>query len=205
MLAGAITLATGLADAHRPRGGVIAQAPVADDSAGSRGADHPRRDPESAALCAFATGGGRVRRPRPRAPPARPAPHHARFRRQASRRQCCSSRPCAGRTAERLSDTTRRLLRSMITVSDNDAASAVYAQVGGEGLRRVAARRRHEEVHRRRALGRRPDHGCRPGPASSFASTSSCPRRTGATRESSCPRSSRRSAGASRGPPGAST
>jgi hypothetical protein len=38
----------------------------------------------------------------------------------------------------RLSDATRRLLRSMITVSDNDAASAVYAQVGGEGLRRVA-------------------------------------------------------------------
>jgi hypothetical protein len=44
-------------------------------------------------------------------------------------------RRAAGR---RLSDTTRRLLRPMITVSDNDAASAVYAQVGGEGLRRVA-------------------------------------------------------------------
>ena len=38
----------------------------------------------------------------------------------------------------RLSYTTRRLLRSMITVSDNDAASALYAQVGGEGLNRVA-------------------------------------------------------------------
>jgi hypothetical protein len=44
-------------------------------------------------------------------------------------------RRAAGR---RLSDTTRRFLRSMITVSDNDAASAIYAQVGGEGLRRVA-------------------------------------------------------------------
>ena len=75
----------------------------------------------------------------------------------------------------RLGDTTRRLLRSMITVSDNDAASAVYAQVGGEGLRRVARRRRDEEVHRRGALGRRPGHGCRPGATSSFASTSSCP------------------------------
>jgi hypothetical protein len=38
----------------------------------------------------------------------------------------------------RLSETTRRLLQSMIIMSDNDAASIVYAQVGGEGLRRVA-------------------------------------------------------------------
>ena len=32
----------------------------------------------------------------------------------------------------------RDLLRRMITVSDNDAASAIYAQVGGAGLRAVA-------------------------------------------------------------------
>jgi uncharacterized protein GlcG (DUF336 family) len=32
----------------------------------------------------------------------------------------------------------RDLLRRMITVSDNDAASAIYAQVGGAGLRSVA-------------------------------------------------------------------
>jgi hypothetical protein len=39
---------------------------------------------------------------------------------------------------ERLGDTDRRLLRPMITLSDNDAAGAIYARVGGEGLRRVA-------------------------------------------------------------------
>jgi beta-lactamase class A len=38
-----------------------------------------------------------------------------------------------------LSATERALLRPMITVSDNDAASAVYARVGGAGLYRVAA------------------------------------------------------------------
>jgi Beta-lactamase enzyme family len=38
----------------------------------------------------------------------------------------------------RLSATERSLLRPMITFSDNDAASAVYARVGGEGMRRVA-------------------------------------------------------------------
>jgi hypothetical protein len=32
----------------------------------------------------------------------------------------------------------RDLLRRMITVSDNEAASAIYAQVGGDGLRSVA-------------------------------------------------------------------
>jgi hypothetical protein len=32
----------------------------------------------------------------------------------------------------------RGLLRPMITASDNDAASAVYARVGGDGMRRVA-------------------------------------------------------------------
>jgi hypothetical protein len=37
-----------------------------------------------------------------------------------------------------LSGHERGLLRPMITVSDNDAANAVYAQVGGRGLRRVA-------------------------------------------------------------------
>jgi len=39
---------------------------------------------------------------------------------------------------ERLGEADRRLLRPMITLSDNDAASAVYARVGGGGLRRVA-------------------------------------------------------------------
>lgn len=39
---------------------------------------------------------------------------------------------------ERLGEADRRLLRPMITTSDNDAAGAVYSRVGGEGLRRVA-------------------------------------------------------------------
>jgi beta-lactamase class A len=38
-----------------------------------------------------------------------------------------------------LTSTERALLRPMISVSDNDAASAVYARVGGAGLYRVAA------------------------------------------------------------------
>jgi hypothetical protein len=38
-----------------------------------------------------------------------------------------------------LTSTERALLRPMITVSDNDAASAVYRRVGGAGLYRVAA------------------------------------------------------------------
>jgi beta-lactamase family protein len=38
----------------------------------------------------------------------------------------------------RLSETERSLLRSMITVSDNDAASELYETVGGRGLHRVA-------------------------------------------------------------------
>jgi beta-lactamase family protein len=38
----------------------------------------------------------------------------------------------------RLGAAQRDLLRRMITVSDNDAASAIYAQVGGDGLRSVA-------------------------------------------------------------------
>jgi Beta-lactamase enzyme family len=38
----------------------------------------------------------------------------------------------------RLTARERALLRPMITVSDNDAASAVYAEVGGAGLQRVA-------------------------------------------------------------------
>jgi hypothetical protein len=38
----------------------------------------------------------------------------------------------------RLTETERRLLPPMITRSDNDAASAIYAQVGGDGLRAVA-------------------------------------------------------------------
>jgi hypothetical protein len=37
-----------------------------------------------------------------------------------------------------LGEGERDLLRRMITVSDNDAASAIYAQVGGAGLRSVA-------------------------------------------------------------------
>jgi hypothetical protein len=44
-------------------------------------------------------------------------------------------RRAAGR---RLSGADRALLKPMITVSDNDAASALYARVGGEGLRKVA-------------------------------------------------------------------
>jgi hypothetical protein len=44
-------------------------------------------------------------------------------------------RRAAGR---HLSAGERDLLRRMITVSDNDAASAIYAQVGGAGLRSVA-------------------------------------------------------------------
>ena len=88
----------------------------------------------------------------------------------------------------RLSYTTRRLLRSMITVSDNDAASALYAQVGGEGLNRVAGAaemRKFTDVGHwagaRVPLPTRLD--------SSFASTSWCPRRTAVTRAGSCPRS----------------
>ena len=42
----------------------------------------------------------------------------------------------AGR--HRVSAGKRALIRSMITVSDNDAANALYAEVGGHGLRRVA-------------------------------------------------------------------
>jgi beta-lactamase family protein len=38
----------------------------------------------------------------------------------------------------RLTSTERSLLRPMITVSDNDAASAVYRRVGGAGLYRAA-------------------------------------------------------------------
>jgi beta-lactamase family protein len=40
--------------------------------------------------------------------------------------------------AKPLGETLRRQLRAMITVSDNDAASAVYARVGGGGLQSVA-------------------------------------------------------------------
>jgi hypothetical protein len=40
--------------------------------------------------------------------------------------------------ASRLSAARRDLLRRMVTVSDNDAASAIYAQVVGAGLRSVA-------------------------------------------------------------------
>jgi hypothetical protein len=42
----------------------------------------------------------------------------------------------AGR--RRIDAVTRAQLHRMITVSDNDAASAIYAHVGGHGLRRVA-------------------------------------------------------------------
>lgn len=38
----------------------------------------------------------------------------------------------------RLSETERALLWPMITRSDNDAASAIYGQIGADGLRRVA-------------------------------------------------------------------
>jgi hypothetical protein len=38
----------------------------------------------------------------------------------------------------RLSETQRRRLRPMITRSDNAAASAIYAEIGAHGLRRVA-------------------------------------------------------------------
>jgi Beta-lactamase enzyme family len=42
----------------------------------------------------------------------------------------------AGR--RRVTNVRRRHLRRMITVSDNDAANALYAEVGGRGLRKVA-------------------------------------------------------------------
>ena len=42
----------------------------------------------------------------------------------------------AGR--HRVSAETRAYLRRMITVSDNDAANVIYAEVGSRGLRRVA-------------------------------------------------------------------
>jgi beta-lactamase class A len=44
------------------------------------------------------------------------------------------------RSHKNLGVEAKGLLRSMITVSDNDAANAIYAQVGDEGLRRVARR-----------------------------------------------------------------
>jgi hypothetical protein len=39
---------------------------------------------------------------------------------------------------EPLDEGTRALLESMITISDNDAASAIYSRVGDEGMREVA-------------------------------------------------------------------
>ena len=44
------------------------------------------------------------------------------------------------RSHKKLSAEAKGRLRPMITVSDNDAADAIYAQVGDEGLRRVAKR-----------------------------------------------------------------
>jgi beta-lactamase class A len=44
------------------------------------------------------------------------------------------------RSHKKLSPEAKGLLRAMITVSDNDAAGAIYAQVGDEGLGRVARR-----------------------------------------------------------------
>ena len=56
-----------------------------------------------------------------------------------------------------LDDATRSLLESMITYSDNDAASAVYARVGDAGMTEVAAARRDAELQRRpRATGAAP-------------------------------------------------
>ena len=42
------------------------------------------------------------------------------------------------REGEGIDEGTRSLLESMITFSDNDAASAVYARVGDEGMREIA-------------------------------------------------------------------
>jgi hypothetical protein len=44
------------------------------------------------------------------------------------------------RSHKKLSAEAKGLLRPMITLSDNDAAGAIYAQVGDEGLKRVARR-----------------------------------------------------------------
>jgi beta-lactamase class A len=44
------------------------------------------------------------------------------------------------RSHKKLSAQAKGLLRPMITLSDNDAAGAVYAEVGDEGLKRVARR-----------------------------------------------------------------
>ncbi len=44
------------------------------------------------------------------------------------------------RSHKKLSPEAKGLLRPMITASDNDAAGAIYSQVGDEGLRKVARR-----------------------------------------------------------------
>lgn len=45
-----------------------------------------------------------------------------------------------GESGEKLDPATRDLLRRMITISDNDAAAAIYERVGDAGLRDVARR-----------------------------------------------------------------
>ena len=84
----------------------------------------------------------------------------------------------AGR--HRLSAVKRSLLRRMISVSDNDAASTLYARVGGPGLRKVArAAGMRKFVESPRPLGRGVGSRRPTRPASFFASTGSCPGLTG--------------------------
>jgi hypothetical protein len=137
LLAAAITLATGTATPTAPEAR-ITQAPVADDSAR-----------EAAALTTRA-GIRRARRfARSRQGVVAFAVLDSEHRPRGLRRTTAFPSASVSKAmllvaalrrtdGMRLSDTTRRLLRAMITVSDNDAANAVYAQVGGAGLGRVA-------------------------------------------------------------------
>ena len=52
-----------------------------------------------------------------------------------------------------LDSATESLLTSMITISDNDAATAIYGRVGDEGLNAVAQRTRDEGLRGRRSAG----------------------------------------------------
>ena len=60
--------------------------------------------------------------------------------RRAWSRRCCSSPTCAKPATVRLTSGERALLGPMITRSDNELATAVFARVGDAGLRDVAAR-----------------------------------------------------------------
>ena len=58
-----------------------------------------------------------------------------------------------------LDGTTRALLTRMITISDNNAADAIYERVGDVGLYEAAGLDRDEELQRRWVLGQCADHG----------------------------------------------